>query len=136
MSAATDHGLPDAASPIRVLVAEDEELAALALEDCLIEQGFAVTLTGDGQAALEAASSAAFDVLLTDLRMPRLDGAGLIRRLRAQRPDLPVVVMSGNVEPTWRESLHREGEGPIVLLHKPINLRAIVTALRGVLPRV
>jgi CheY-like chemotaxis protein len=124
----------DMAGQIRVLVAEDEALAAMALEDCLLEQGFHVTLAEDGQAALEAASAAPFDVLLTDLRMPRLDGAALIRQLRAARPDLPVVVMSGHAGPSWRSDLHREGEGPIVMLHKPVNLGAIINALRGVVP--
>src|SRR3712207_9532696 len=84
------------AAALRVLMAEDEPLAAEVIEEGLVEAGFEVLAANDGQAALElAANGANFDLLLTDLRMPRLDGKDLIARLRAERPDLPVVVMTG-----------------------------------------
>jgi CheY-like chemotaxis protein len=118
-----------AASRPSVLVAEDEALAASALEDCLLDLGFDVTLVSNGVDALAAANDTKFDVLLTDLRMPGLDGGGLIRQLRATRPMLPVVVMTGQASPDWRSELTREGEGPTVLLTKPVSLRAIVQAL-------
>ena len=61
--------------PLRVLMAEDEWLAAEVLEEGLIDAGFEVLPARDGEAALEFVSAGAgFDVLLTDLRMPRLDG--------------------------------------------------------------
>jgi CheY-like chemotaxis protein len=113
-----------------VLVAEDEALAASALEDCLLDMGFDVTLVSNGVDALAAANDTHFDVLLTDLRMPGMDGGRLIRQLRAKRPMLPVVVMTGQASPDWRAELTREGEGPTVLLTKPVSLRAIVQALR------
>ena len=116
-----------------MLVVEDEDLAASALAECLAEQGFDVTIARDGIAALEAAEGGGFDVLLTDLRMPRLDGGGLIRQLRAMRPLLPVVVMTGQVPSGWESELHREGEGPIRLLWKPATLRSIVETVNGVL---
>ena len=123
----------DQPAAARVLVVEDEDLAASALGECLEEQGFAVILARDGVAALEAAEGGGFDVLLTDLRMPRLDGSELIRRLRAERPSLPVIVMTGQVPCDWQQELQREGEGPMRLLYKPATLRSIVETVRGVL---
>ena len=67
--------------PLCVLVAEDEPLLALVVEEALVEEGHAVALAPDGQAALEAAAERGpFDVLLTDLRMPRLAGEELVWR--------------------------------------------------------
>lgn len=120
------------ASPLRVLMAEDEVLAAEVLEEGLTDAGFQVLPAHDGEAALAlAAAGAGFDILLTDLRMPRLDGRELIARLRARRPDLPVVVMTGYPPGADSASLH-DGSGPFELLTKPIELGRLVDTLRMV----
>ena len=119
-------------SILRVLMAEDEHLAAEVLAEGLVDAGFTVLTAEDGQAALDmAAAGAGFDVLLTDLRMPRLDGRELIARLRAQRPSLPVVVMTGFPPPNGAEALYA-GPGPLRLLTKPIGLGLLVSAIRDV----
>jgi DNA-binding response OmpR family regulator len=117
----------------RVLVAEDDDLFAEAIDTFLQEAGFTVFIASDGEAALRVAFDHRFDALLTDLRMPRIDGATLIRRMRAERPDLPVVVMSGNAPEDWRDSLQGQGEGPMVLLEKPTRMQDVVRTLHGVL---
>jgi len=116
-----------------VLVAEDDDLFAEAVGTFLQQAGFHVVVALDGEAALREASDYRFDVLLTDLRMPRVDGATLIRRMRADRPDMPVVVMSGNAPEDWEHVLQREGEGPLVLLNKPAKLQDVVRTLTGLL---
>ncbi len=117
----------------RVLVAEDDALFAATVDDYLTEQGYCVTVSPDGQAALETAGQLKIAALLTDLRMPRLDGRALVRRLRAICPKLPVVVMTGYAPSDWRSTLQHEGEGPLVLLDKPIRLDNLLGALREVL---
>jgi CheY-like chemotaxis protein len=117
----------------QVLVAEDDALFAATVDDYLTEQGYSVTVSPDGQAALETAGRIKIAALLTDLRMPRLDGRALVRRLRAIRPTLPVVVMTGYAPSDWRTTLHHEGEGPLVLLDKPIRLDNLLGALKEVL---
>ncbi|MDB5375405.1 MAG: two-component response regulator [Belnapia sp.] len=120
---------------LRVLMAEDENLAAEVLEECLLDAGFDVLPACDGKAAMELfCAGAGFDVLLTDLRMPRLDGRELIARLRAQRPDLPVVVMTGFPPSGGSAGLH-DGSAPLELLTKPIELGALVNAIRSVAGR-
>ena len=117
---------------LRVLMAEDEVLAAEVLAEGLSEAGFTVLTAPDGQAALElAAAGAAFDLLLTDLRMPRMDGRELIARLRSERPRLPVVVMTGFPPPDGADALHA-GPAPLRLLTKPIQIASLVDALRSV----
>jgi CheY-like chemotaxis protein len=117
---------------LRVLMAEDEWLAAEVLAEGLSEAGFTVLTARDGLAALElAAGGEPFDLLLTDLRMPRMDGRELIARLRADRPDLPVVVMTGFPPPDGADALHN-GKAPLRLLTKPIGIAPLIAALRAV----
>ncbi|PWS37107.1 response regulator [Falsiroseomonas bella] len=124
-----------AATP-RILVAEDEILAALAIEDELLGEGYAVEVAADGQAALEAARRRMPDLLLTDLRMPRLDGIGLIRALRGMAPLLPVVVMTGYVPSDGAAAFRQDGEGPVALFSKPVDMDALILELRRLLPLV
>ncbi len=117
----------------RVLVAEDDDLFADAVDTFLQEAGFRVVVAADGESALQKAACGRFDALLTDLRKPRLDGAALIRRMRADQPDLPVIVMSGNAPEDWEYSLQRHGEGPLILLNKPTKLQDVVRTLNNLL---
>jgi DNA-binding response OmpR family regulator len=117
----------------RVLVAEDDDLFADAVDAFLQQAGFRVVVAGDGAAALQEANDSRFDALLTDLRMPRMDGAALIRGVRANRPEMPIIVISGNAPEDWEHSLQRDGEGPLILLNKPARLQDVVQTLNGLL---
>ncbi|MGG5818237.1 response regulator [Falsiroseomonas sp. HW251] len=119
--------------PHRILVAEDESLAAMAIEEELQFAGFDVVLAPDGQAALDEARRRMPDLLLTDLRMPRLDGLGLIRALRARAPLLPVVVMTGYAPASGSEAFSAPGEAPVSLFTKPISLDAVLTEMKRLL---
>lgn len=89
----------------KVLVAEDEALIAWLLRTELEAQGYEVAVFPDGMHALEEVRrGAAFDVLVTDLNMPRMRGEELIRRLRQERRGLPVVVMIGSPPRTARQA--------------------------------
>jgi CheY-like chemotaxis protein len=117
--------------PRRILMAEDEALAAEVIEEILIEAGFEVLAAPDGQAALDLVQAGAgFDLPLTDLRMPRMDGRTLIGRLRALRPELPVVVMTGFPSPGGAAGLHA-GPGPLTLMTKPIEMARLLDAVRA-----
>src|SRR5918998_3522131 len=120
---------------VRVLVAEDEALIALSLADLLEAEGHEVAIAPDGADALDAARrlGGALDVLVTDLTMPRLGGEALIRALRAERPGLPVVVVTGSAPFGGQEELRRHagGHGPLLVLLKPPDYAELAAALRG-----
>jgi CheY-like chemotaxis protein len=120
--------------PTRVLLAEDEALIALSLADLLEAEGHDVTVAPDGADALDAARrlGGALDVLVTDLNMPRLGGEALIRALRAERPGLPVVVVTGSAPFGGEEYLRRHagGNGPLLLLLKPPDHTELAAAVR------
>ena len=113
----------------RVLLAEDEALIAMMLEDALSAAGYKVTVATNGELAFQAAGEAVFDALVTDLNMPLLSGGDLIARLRVARPDLPVVVLTGNPPPTGAEALRRPGEASVALLVKPVDGDELVVAV-------
>lgn len=77
-----------------ILVAEDDEPIRLALGELLQLEGYDVVLACDGVDALDKLSREAPALLVTDLEMPRLDGAGLCRRVREHDAELPIVVLS------------------------------------------
>jgi two-component system cell cycle sensor histidine kinase/response regulator CckA len=85
-----------------ILLVEDEALVRNLVQLMLTNEGYAVLSAKDGQEALEL--SEAFKdpihLLLTDVRMPRLDGVMLRQLIRAQRPDIRVIVMSGETANT------------------------------------
>ncbi|HET8622959.1 MAG TPA: response regulator [Gemmatimonadales bacterium] len=93
----------------RVLVAEDDPLVRAMLERSLVELGYLVCTARHGQEALDLAlgSSEPFDLVITDVRMPRMSGPELGRRLEQRWPGIPVLYVSGyDVEPS-ADTTHR-----------------------------
>ncbi len=84
----------------RILVAEDDPGMRGLLERILAQAGYAVTTAEDGQAALQTFRRERPALLVTDLKMPRLDGMALLRRVLAEAPGTPAVVLTafGTVE--------------------------------------
>jgi DNA-binding NtrC family response regulator len=79
-----------------VLVVDDEEGVRSYLADALATEGYDVEQAADGQAALERLKCRAFHVLVTDLRMPKLDGMALLERARVLSPELEVILLTAH----------------------------------------
>lgn len=79
---------------MRVLVVEDERGVAGALRRGLLAEGFAVDVALDGRRGLELAASGAFDAVLVDIMLPRLNGYDLVARLRELQVWTPVLILS------------------------------------------
>ncbi len=80
---------------MKILVVDDEKIKRITLADDLAAQGYEVAMAADGEEALEQLSKERFDVLVTDLKMPRLDGLELLKRIK-QGPlaDMEVIMMT------------------------------------------
>lgn len=89
-----------AAPPVRILLVDDEPYALEALAEMLGLQGYAVHPTQSSVEAVELARTQSFDLLLTDVVMPELDGLELARQVVALQPGIGVVLMSGYMPPT------------------------------------
>ncbi len=79
----------------RILIIDDEPMIRRAMADYLAEYDYETVTAADGAEGLACARAEAFDVVLVDLRMPRLDGMEVISTLQAEHPEIPVVVVSG-----------------------------------------
>jgi two-component system response regulator AtoC len=77
-----------------ILIADDEESIRHVLTTLLTDRGYEVRAVSDGEEALRELQARDYDALLTDVRMPRLDGLGLIREAQKLKPDLTIIVMS------------------------------------------
>lgn len=86
----------DPASPIRVLIAEDEPNLGMILEQFLSARGFAVTIVRDGRAALDTLRADSFDVALLDVVMPEVDGLEVLRQIREEPMPPEIIVITGN----------------------------------------
>ena len=86
------------ASP-RVLVVDDDAGVRYTLRGALEDAGGAVDEAADGATALVRLEPFRPDLLVTDLRMPGMDGLALLREVKARRPEMPVVLVTAEVRP-------------------------------------
>jgi DNA-binding NtrC family response regulator len=104
----------------RILIADDEEAARRGLGQILTEDGYEVFLASDGEEALRLVAQESPDILLTDLRMPGMDGHELLSRVRQGYPDMTVVIMTAHG--TIRSAVQALQEGAEDYLTKPIDV--------------
>jgi two-component system chemotaxis sensor kinase CheA len=110
----------------RILIAEDEETVSSLLEFIISSKGHEVHVSPDGEHALKTLQGGEdFDLLLTDIKMPKMDGRQLIESLQKQEKlaDLPIVIMSGYVGIEEMEDLLKAGVK--AYLPKPVNLKEL-----------
>ncbi len=114
----------------RVLLVEDEDTVRAVAERALVRQGYEVTTAADGEEGLEAIGKGTFDLVVSDVVMPSMDGPAMAREIRALKPDLPFLFMSGYAE----EHLRREIDIPNMhFLAKPFSVQQLVEAVEMVL---
>ncbi len=90
----------------RVLLVEDEDMVRAVAERALVRAGYVVTPTNDGEEGLAAvANGGEFDMVLSDVVMPGMDGPAMAREIRKLRPDMPVLFMSGYAEEQLRSEI-------------------------------
>ena len=125
----------DAAQTTRpvVLVVEDEAMLRRVVALTLKREGFAVLEAGDGAEGLELLrSEAPIDVLLTDVRMPVMDGYQLAEASLSLRPGMPVILMTGFTNEDMPDSIRRAA---IPMIRKPFDFASLGGSIRQTLRR-
>jgi len=115
----------------KILIAEDELAVREFVSRALAHNGHEVTAVDDGLKALEAVSTDAFDLLVTDIVMPGLDGIALALKLAKDRPELSILMMSGYA--VERQRAHNLDALIHKIVAKPFTLDEICTAVDEVL---
>ncbi|MBI5194886.1 MAG: sigma-54-dependent Fis family transcriptional regulator [Nitrospirae bacterium] len=80
---------------LKILVAEDEEITLKNIVDTLNEEGYSTSGTKDGYEALHALKKERFDLLITDIKMPRLSGIELLEKVKEKYPETEVIIITG-----------------------------------------
>ncbi|MET4385275.1 two-component system OmpR family response regulator [Bradyrhizobium sp. F1.4.3] len=118
---------------MRVLLIEDDKMVGAAVEQALKDAAYAVDWVRDGETALLAAASEAYEVLLLDLGLPNADGRDVLRQLRTNGCKCPVIIV------TARDGVDHRIEGLDLgaddYLVKPFEIRELLARMRAVLRR-
>jgi two-component system NtrC family response regulator/two-component system response regulator HydG len=117
----------------RVLVVDDEPNARSALRELLAEEGFEVQEAADGEEALRLLAGFAPDVVLADVRMPRMDGLTLLERTRGDGIDAAFVMMTAHG--TVKDAVAAMKMGAENYLQKPLDMDAVLVSLGKALER-
>jgi DNA-binding response OmpR family regulator len=117
-----------------ILIVEDEAATAWALEEGLSDEGHAITTVDTAEKALTALKDAKPDVVITDVRLPRMDGVELVRRMQGKKngaPPVIVVTAYGS-----RDVLQQLSDyGVHATFAKPFRLEQLVRSVKSALER-
>ncbi len=108
---------------VRILVVDDDALIRWSLERSLGEAGFSVVTARDGVDAVEKLEGGTFEVVITDMQMPRMSGGELLSHVRQLYPKTKVLVMSGLFSRQVARDVVKAGAS--MFLQKPMDLKAI-----------
>jgi len=116
----------------RILVADDDPAIRKVVREALSREGFEVETAADGRQAVERAEVAPFDLVITDLAMPNLDGRGVVREIR-MRSEIPILVLTVRAEEKEKVALLDAGADDYVV--KPFGVAEILARVRALLRR-
>ncbi|ROS76599.1 response regulator transcription factor [Cellulomonas sp. PhB143] len=120
-------------SPLRVLVVDDEPNLAELLTAALRYEGWDISTALDGRSAIRLARDVDPDVIVLDVMLPDLDGISVLRRVRAHRPEVPVLFLTARDAVEDRVAGLTAGGDDYVT--KPFSLEEVVARLRGLMRR-
>ena len=114
-----------------ILLVEDEDMVRAVAERALTRAGYTVVAASQGEEGLERfAQMEKVDLIISDVVMPTMDGPAMVRAMRAKRPDLPVLFMSGYAEEQLRQSIDIDD---VAFLPKPFSVAQLAEAVSATL---
>ena len=121
---------------VRILVVDDDALIRWSLEKSLSGAGYHVTTANDGVDAVARIEEGVFDIVITDMQMPRMGGGELLSEVKKRAPETQVIILSG----LFSREVARGAvaAGAAMFLQKPMDLdqinRAVELMIRGITP--
>jgi DNA-binding NtrC family response regulator len=116
------------AEGLEILLVDDEPDAHVAVGDALADAGHRVTTASNGEEALRLITTRAFDVMICDIRLPKIDGLTLFRRTRQESPDTAVILVTAYA--AVQDAVGAVKEGAHDYLTKPFDIDEMVVRMR------
>jgi CheY-like chemotaxis protein len=116
-----------------ILLVEDEAITRNAFADALRREGQEVIEAADGVQALSLLDKWDVDLVITDLVMPKLNGFLLVAQIRATRPRMPVLLISGYLSQDGGRII---SSGSAEFMHKPIDEPELIATVKRLLPKL
>ncbi len=118
---------------LNILLVDDEPDVRISLGQVLREEGHAVDMVADAETALARLATHAFDLVVTDVKLPKLDGLSLLKRVRGQYPTTDVLLMTAYG--TISDAVTAMKDSAVDYLTKPFDLDVLVSAVGRVATR-
>jgi two-component system NtrC family response regulator len=103
----------------KILVVDDEEVLRNLAKEILSEEGYRVTLADSGEQAMEVLKQETFDLVITDLNMPGMDGMEFLKKVKEQSKDTQVILLTSHLSP--KAALSSLKAGAFWYLTKPLD---------------
>ncbi|TPD65396.1 response regulator transcription factor [Flavobacterium microcysteis] len=116
-----------------ILVIEDDQRVAELIQRGLEEQGFAITLAYDGLSGKKLALQNDYDLIITDIILPKMDGIDVCRHIRETKPDIPIIMLTALG--TTDDKVEGFDAGADDYLVKPFEMRELLVRIRALLKR-
>ncbi len=114
-----------------ILVIDDEEIVRISCKKCLTPEGYDVTLAGTGLEGMKLTRGNHYDLILTDLKMPDMDGMEFLMMIKETQPDARVIMITGYSTVDHAEEALRLGASNYV--EKPFTPDTLIAAVREAL---
>lgn len=116
-----------------ILLIDDEKAIRKTLQEILTYEGFKVKEAGDGEEGLKMFNEKTYDVVLCDIKMPKLDGIEFLTKANAINPDVPVIMISGHG--TIETAVEAVKKGAFDYISKPPDLNRMLITIRNAMDR-
>lgn len=113
----------------RILIVDDERSIRRSLKEILEFENFEVEEAEDGKEGLQKATSSHFDIIFSDIKMPKMDGMELLEQLQKEKVESPIIMISGHG--TIETAVEAIKKGAFDFIEKPLDLNRILVTIRN-----
>jgi YesN/AraC family two-component response regulator len=121
-------------SPVKILVVDDDEICREILKDSIGQWGVEVGLASDGLEGLEKLAAEPFDILITDINMPRMDGLTLLREAKQRYPHILTIIITGYG--SLESAIEAIRQGTYDYMQKPFKIEELAVTTRNAIEKV
>src|ERR1035437_6763405 len=118
----------------KILVIDDEKSIRKTLREILEYENFKVDEAGDGAEGAAMAAKEEYDIILCDIKMPKVDGIEALDRIQKSNPDTPVIMISGHG--TIETAVEAVKKGAFDFIAKPLNLNRLLVTIRNAMEKI